>query len=89
MNGMMKHFLWFAAVAIAVALCGVDARAQKSRKDDIVFNAHGTAAKEPTFLAGSGFCRYKASPVLRAGSPFFHPEPDRITTLARPARNQE
>ena len=41
MNGMMKYFFWFAAIAIAVALCGSDARAQGSRKDDVVFNAQG------------------------------------------------
>jgi hypothetical protein len=69
MNGMMKHFLWFAVGAIAVALCGVDARAQGSRKDDIVFNAHGTAATKPSFLV-VGFVE---AARIKGGQPFVPP----------------
>src|ERR1700693_1037322 len=41
MNISTKHFLWLAALAIAGASCGADARAQGSRQDDVVFNALG------------------------------------------------
>src|SRR5579863_5066549 len=42
MSRVTKHFLALAAVAaLALLACGADARAQGSRKDDIVFNAQG------------------------------------------------
>src|SRR5579863_4603326 len=42
MSRVTKHFLALAAVAaLALLSCGVNARAQGSRKDDIVFNAQG------------------------------------------------
>src|ERR1700676_847873 len=39
MTRLTKHFLALAAVALLA--CGANARAQGSRKDDIVFNAQG------------------------------------------------
>ena len=41
MNGMRKYLFWFAAIAILCALGGWIARAQGSRKDNVVFNAQG------------------------------------------------
>ena len=42
MNRFLKHFLAIGALAaIAFTACGVNARAQGSRKDDIVFNSQG------------------------------------------------
>jgi hypothetical protein len=45
MNGLTKQIaaiaMFTAVVAVVVAVCGLDAHAQGSRKDDIVFNAQG------------------------------------------------
>src|SRR5580692_7853692 len=55
MTRLTKHFLALAAVALLA--CGANARAQGSRKDDIVFNAQG----RPMAGAGVRVCTSSAT----------------------------
>src|SRR5580692_8931725 len=58
---VMKYFFWFGGFAVVnvgvIAACGVNALAQGSRKDDVVFNAQG----RPMAGAGVRVCTSAAS----------------------------
>ncbi len=81
---VMKYFFWFGGFAVVIvgviAACGVNALAQGSRKDDIVFNAQG----RPMAGAGVRVCTSAATGQPCSPLALIYSDPGLTQALANP-----